>query len=158
MAGPAGCRHKRAQGSAVEPKYGSGLDRAEAKFRAGRTPSRVETGFGCDVASNYSSFAYGLRAGPEIGPLDRNAVDLAERPRRQTRIERRLEGRHAAVAIYRGVADDCFGLKQLGECTRRIQRSVSRPLISVYQMNEKFYRPSHRFRSVEHGRLSHDTH
>lgn len=34
---------------------------------------------GCDVATgDCPSFAYGLCAGPDIGPLDRNVVDLAE--------------------------------------------------------------------------------
>ena len=78
-----GCRDKRAQGAAVETEYRSGLNRAEAKFRAGRTPIGVEAGFGRDVATgDYPSLAYRLCTGPKIGTPDRNAVDLAEWPRR----------------------------------------------------------------------------
>jgi hypothetical protein len=76
-----GRRDKGAERAAVEPEYRSGLDRAEAKLDAGRTPRRIEINLGRDVATcDYSSLAYGLCAGPDIGPRDRNVVGLAEGP------------------------------------------------------------------------------
>src|SRR5262245_38307337 len=138
MARPVGCRDKRAQGTAVEAEHRSGLDRAEAKFRAGRTPTGVEAGFVRDVATGDNpSLAYGLCTGPDIGPLNRNAVDLAEGPRRQARIDRCLEGRHTATGLYSGVAHNCVALEQLGKCTRCVQRFIRRPDILVYQTDEK---------------------